>query len=267
LNDTPQTAVAPCRLGGYCSTRNRSTGQPGPDEGRGLCWPDERHGQFAIGELVGDWLALMQRVGKDAGRQGFGSIPTACAEAPIPIHEHIEALTRQIAWTLDVWAQPVRERARLAEDVYGYEHQWQQRRREGAAVQRDSGTLTAHYSVLLALAPVDYLDYETVTLVADDGPGAVAQMVQLHHRARSVLGVTKRRERRDLPCPPKPYGCGLPELGEWLGSGNRYYDTEVGGWVTGPNIVDCGNCGWSCDADDYAMYAITFIPPKIRAMP
>jgi len=253
-----------CRMGGYCSTRDRSTGHPGPADARQFCWPDERHGQFAIGELVADWVGLMQRIGKDAGRQGLGGIPTARAEAPIPIHEHVEALTRQIAWTLDVWAQPVRERARLYEDPRGYEHQGEQRTRLGVAVQRDANTLSTHYSVLLALDVVEYYAYETLEQAEADGPDAVVQLVGLHHQARAVLGVTRRREKRDLPCPPKPHGCGQSQLGEVHGSGHHYYDSTAGGWMTGPNIVDCSHCGWWCTSDEYAVYAMTFVPPGIK---
>lgn len=268
MNDISLPDPRICRMADRCATRDRITGQPARDEGRGFCWPDELHGEHAIAELPADWLAVVQRTGKDAARQGLGGIPTARAEAPIPLHLHLDALARRIAWTLDVWATVVRERARLAED------EWRKRVRPGYAVHRDAGILVRFYSALLALGPWDYLDYETQIPAVDDGPGAVAQLVALHHQARSMLGLTRRRERRDLPCPPPPdgtpeaerraWGCGLHELGEWIGSGDRYYDTTAGQWATGPNIVACGHCGWSCTADEYALYAVTFIPPGVR---
>jgi hypothetical protein len=246
-------------MGVWCSTRDRSTGEPGPAEARSLCWPDEKHGQFAIGELPADWVGLMQRVGKDAGRQGLGGIPTGRAEAPLPIHEHVEALARHIAWTLDTWATPVRERARLAEDLRGYQHQWQQRLRAGVAVRRDADTLTVHYSVLLALDPIPYYKYDTYEIGTGDGPDAVAELVSLHHQARSLLGVTRRREPRDLPCPSPPDGTADLERRLW---GCGQYTL---GWDVGADDVDCDRCGWTCDLDAYAAYAMTFVPPKTRA--
>lgn len=270
-------------MGGYCATRDRSTRDPGPADARGFCWPDEQHGRFAIEQLPADWYTLMQRIGKDAGRQGLGGIPTGRAEAPIPLREHIEALTAEIAWTLALWAEPVRERAHLSSQSTTTEHQWQQRTRAGWAVQQDSTTLVRHYSVLLAVDAVEYQPYDTRGMyVTDDGPAGVVQLAGLHHRARAVLGVTRRREPRDLPCPivacPKHdrtwcrdedcatvrQGCGQYTLGEVSGSGESVYDVTQHRWVTGPNVVDCTTCGWWCTADEYAQYALSYVPPGVK---
>jgi hypothetical protein len=86
----------------------------------------------------------------------------------------------------------------------------------------------------------------------DDGPGAVVALMELHHRARAFLGETKRFERRDLPCPPAPHGCGLDGV----------LAREIGDVV-----VRCRNCGWWCTTDEYDAYATTFIPPKLGRCP
>lgn len=247
-----------CRMGDNC--RGYVEGQPADDVGRGLCWPCERHGQHAIGLLADDWRHLAAEVGKDASRQGLGGMPTASRpEAPVPLRLDIDAFARQIAWTVETWEVAVRERVGLADvadrrvAVSTTGATVRAAARPELAVSRGVGVLVAHYSVLLALPPTAYLAYpvdESAPVPAElDGPGAVVELVDLHYRALAVLGMTRRRESRPLPCPPQPAGCGMAGmLGHEKGSG----------------VVDCGNCGWWCSLDEYAEYTATFQPPPRR---
>lgn len=247
-----------CRFGQWCATRD-THGNPGQAEARGLCWPDETHGRYAISQLADDYAGLASILGKGIAPAGGGG-----ASGPpgprLPIREHVDALMRQIRWALETWEVAVRERARLSDVPEHGVRDW-------VVVERAAGILTEHYSVLLALGATDILDYETAAAVDADGPGAVVELTQLHHRARSMLGLTRRREARALPCPLIPCtrhgatpcrdprcaehvtGCGLTELGQ-----------DIGG-----NVVDCRSCGWSCSLDEYAAYAISLQVPRRAA--
>jgi hypothetical protein len=157
-------------------------------------------------------------------------------------------MARRIVWSLGTWEQPVRETANLSPV-------WERGVRDVVVAQRATRILTRHFSVLLALPDTAYLPYESPVADSCDGPAAVVDLVGLHHRAVSLLGENRRWEPRALPCPAPPagtdpdqtrlWGCGLYHLGRWVG------DDRV--W--------CGNCGWSCTADEYGWYTTTWRPP------
>lgn len=254
MTDTPSFDLDICRMAEHCRTRTTGsdgTTIPGVANGRGLCWPCELHGRFAIQALPGDWRDLVLRSRKDAGRAGLSSLGGPQAEAPIPIRLDLDAAAREIAWYLDVWAAPVFERIPRAENGRGAEFV-EHGVRTAWAVTRSAGLLDRFYSVLLALGPTDYYPYDSGEPATDDGPGAIVTLTSLHHRTRSILGDTRRSERRDLPCPPAPYGCGLD---------------NVLVQPIGEAVVRCTWCGWSCTDAEYATYAITYVPPKLGRCP
>lgn len=243
-----------CRYGPHC--RSRDGDQPGDADGRGLCWPDERAAAFAISQLFGDWRQLHQAV-TVLGAGGISGIPANRAEAPIPLNLTADVLMRHIAWDVTTWATVVRDVARLAEVP-------ERGVRPHVAVARGVETLTAHFSVLLALRPTDYLPYggeETMSgrQLPDemDGPAAVIALTDLHHWTRSMIGLTRRREPRALPCPApvdpcnptNRDGCGQPTLVFYIEHMN--------------DRIDCTNCGWSCSLDEYSAYVKTLVPPAL----
>jgi hypothetical protein len=253
IGETPR-----CRFGPWCATRDHK-GVPGPADSRGLCWPDETHGRYAIAQLPDDYAALAGILGKDISPAGGGSV-TSTPGPRLPLRENVDALMRQIRWTLETWEVAVRERARLSDvPEHGV--------RDFVVVGRAAEILTEHYPVLLAYGATDILDYETAAAVDADGPGAVVELTRLHHQARSLLGLTRRRESRALPCPLIPCGrhgaapcrerrceehvtgCGLYELGQDIGT----------------DTVDCRSCGWACTLDEYAAYAISLQAPRRAA--
>lgn len=239
-----------CRFDSYCRTRTNEG--PGEATPRGLCWPDEAHGRFAIGRLPHDYVRVVSRLAPGTAG-GVGVIPTGRVEAPIPLNLGADELMRAIAWELAVWETAVRDVARLS-DVPDHGV------RPFMAVVRGARTLVDHYSVLLAIRTNRHLPYGNEVDFTDesqsidaDGPDGIVRLTSLHHRAHGMLGLTARRESRRLPCPapadPKnpadDDGCGLYELGSYFGS----------------NVVDCYSCGWKCSLDEYAHYATTMEPP------
>lgn len=240
------TTTDPCRMGDRCRERDPAGGaaEAGP---RGFCLNCERHGQHVIGQLPGDWLHLYVQLGKPLSSLG-GGIGASAVEAPILLRVEIDQVMRHIVWTLQTWEIKVRRQARLSSLPPG-------RVRPHVTVRRAAQLLDRHYSVLLALGSQDYLAYSG-QLQVGDGPAAIAEMVDLHYRSRSLAGSARRRERRALPCPSKEKGgCGRAgTLGEWIGDGSY-----------GERIVDCSNCGWHCTIEQYTAYSLTFIPPGRRA--
>lgn len=237
----------PCRMGEQCRRRDARSGEPSPAGERGFCLPCERHGQFAISELPGDWRRLHEMIGVAGG--GFAvSIPSGQVDPPIPLRVSIDAIMRDINWTLIAWELAVRDKARLsAVSEHGV--------RAEVEVPRAAATLVTHYDTLLSLPPTDYLDY-AIGPHTMDGPAAMMSLTRLHHLARSAIGDSRRCEKRTLPCPPEPIssGCGEATLVELIGEGGEGL----------PNPVQCQTCGWVTDADQYAAYARLLIPQGRR---
>lgn len=250
-----------CRFGPDCRSATTSDKpghrQPGPAAGRGLCQPDELHGQFVIDQLPRLHADLHERVAKDAGRTPGGQIGSAKAvEAPVPLVLGMDVAAREITWTLRVWATRVarvlRGPQRSLADVAG----WQPF--QAAAL------LANAFPVLRSLQPGLYPPYVRdgegrPAPVEDDGPGGIVQLVNLYHRSRSILGETQQHEARHLPCPP-PLAADDPDAAPRGGCG------QAGTLVrqVGREGVHCVACGWSCTDVEYDLYALTFVPPKSR---
>lgn len=244
-----------CRMGDHCATRTPAG--PGLAIAHDLCIPDELHGRTAIARLPGYWSDLtdLEHAGKDAGRQGMSGMPAARGEAPIPLRVDVDELARRIAWNLAVWELAVRDRAHLSQvDEPGHTYR---------DVVRAAWLLDRFYPVLLSLGGVDYIDYDTQQPVTHDGPAGIVALADTHRQARAALGMGKRRERRDLPCPVIPCERHLTKFCR----NTKCQGTDTGcglytlGWNVGADEVDCRNCGWTYSLDDYAAYALTFIPP------
>ena len=218
----------------------------GDAAGRGLCWPCERHGRWAIEQLPLDWRDLSDRL---APGSGGGVVSGSRTEAPIPVNLGVDALMREIAYALTAWEIRVRDVAHLSDaPARGV--------RDQVAVPRAAAILAAHFPVLLALPFEGYMPYDSTAPVDEDGPGAVVELTSLHHRARTMLGLTVRRERRELPCPLIP--CerhGVERCTEAAcvdhisGCGQYTLVQELGG-----DTVTCDWCGYTLSLDEYARY-------------
>lgn len=249
-----------CRFGKHCRAATRSIGEDGKAHrmpslagGRGLCPVDERFGRTAVGELGRLYDGLYTELGKDTGRDvrpgGGSSHGNAKVDPPTPLRLQVDVWCREIAWVLDVWAEPVWERlavmaaARGADIGVGPATPW------GA-----SRMLARQYSVLLALPLVTHVPYVgdgALALPVDvDGPGAVVQLADVYVRARRWAGEGQRTESRSMPCPPvKAGGCGLPNV----------LVQDIGA-----ERVRCRKCDWTCTDMEYGRYAITLRPPARR---
>lgn len=220
---------------------------PGDAASRGLCWPCERHGRWAIEQLPRDWWDLSDRL--SPGSSGGGSVAGSRTEAPIPVNLGVDALMREIAYSLTAWEIRVRDVASLSDvPARGV--------RDRVAVSRAAAILTGHFPVLLALPPEARMPYDSTEPSDEDGPGAVVELTSLHHRARTMLGLTVRRERRELPCPLIPcerHGaqrCTDKACAETVsGCGQFTLAQELGG-----DTVTCDWCGYTMTLDEYAAY-------------
>lgn len=236
--------MSQCLFGDRCRTY-WSTGSLGIADSRGLCVPCSLHGRESIRQLFPDWLMLDSQVGKVT--YGSGSdvalVRVQAPEAPIPLKTEVDYLARWIAWSLTEWEDVVRERGRLAPIPAPV--------RAIVGVPRASRTLVEHYSILLSTPVVRIVDYTSNEAVYADGIDAIGLFIELHRRARNMLGLSRTREHRAVPCPKPPLGCGLFELASYL-------DGKLG---VGDDVF-CMNCGWRCTAEQYSQYVKTFLPPE-----
>lgn len=210
----------------HCRTRPEPGYAP-----RGLCPRHETEGHNAIRELCADWADLQPLIW-DKYKHGLGATGGKFGPSE-PINYGAAALAGEIAYTAVVWEITVRDRARLAETVM---NRWPVYGDLNRAVR----TLTAHYSVLIALPATDHFDYDDKPITCDGVEGILA-LETLHRRARSMVGVTVRETTVPGIC--SVANCGRQEL--------RHRD--------GSNTVHCGNCRATWTWDEY-QDAVALVP-------
>jgi len=191
-NDTPSYPL--CR-----TPACRTTKTPGYAD-RGLCQYHETAGLEAIEALPGDWADLQPLVWDkaDLGMTDGGLVPFG---PTLPIDLAADALARELAYTAVVWEIAVRERAGLSDSI------GQDVMPGGPELAAAARTLAAHYSVLLALGPVDHETYDRHEATAD-GVDAVINLTGLHKKARAHIGADARTTNVAGVCP----NCGAEEL-------------------------------------------------------
>ena len=190
---------------------------------RGLCLYHETVGREAITRLADDWVRLQPfiwqkpRLG-DSVFTPFG--PT------LPFDTGVEALTREIVYTAQVWELPVREKVRLSDapnqhSMGSYED-----------LLRAARILDAHYLVLAALGPHDHISYNRQPTTAD-GVDAILHLTTLHNRARARVGSSSSSHSVQGCCGV----CGRETL--------RHDERDV-------DYVYCAMCGATWTWDEYA---------------
>lgn len=129
-----------------------------------------------------------------------------------PIDLTVETTQRDILWSLQVWEAPVREAAGLSpERVHGVRDRW--------AVRTAVSVIAPRVRLLSTLPPTwGYADGLDAGPVERDGAYAVAQLRELHRRARRLLGLT----RRVVHLPGECSGCGAWRLSRDDGSDTVY---------------------------------------------
>lgn len=207
--DESDEGDTPCACERFCAERDYQ-GNPGLGP-RSFCETDERRIKEAIARLpetYADLRLLLPVTGQQEERV------TGSREAPIPVNLDVQAFMRQIVWVACSWEDQVRAAVRLSDLPDG-------RRRDGVALAQASRTLTAHLTPLLSLPtetkvrfvpPSKLKDMEPGDWWTDtagdawaytdmDGTAAALEFLQLHGRARGILGLTRQRRRiTEVPC-------------------------------------------------------------------
>lgn len=147
-----------------------------------------------IAALRGDYADLAAELGR-AGAAPGPYVSGGDVEAPVPLALSVEALQRDIVWTLTTWEAPVREAAGLPP------------RREAPvrdvwAVVQASRLLADRVALLAGLDPVwGYADGLDAGPVERDGLYGVDQLRRLHVRALGTLGASLTTRRLPGRCP------------------------------------------------------------------
>lgn len=215
---------------------------------RGLCDTCASLVERSLGELPDLW----RRVHAELGTKTRASGPRVATSksAPLPINLSADELLRDMVSVLTSWHERVAAVARLNGEVG--------RRVEHATVQAACRVLAAHVGVLLALpadsmmramplpAAAEHVPLGALGLVhvgaeyADvirpmSGTDAGLEILQLHHRARRLLGET-RPPARHLPTPCR---CGWKQVFEVLDGDGQ------------PDGAHCRHCRTTYTPDEY----------------
>lgn len=172
-----------------------------------------------------DYRDLAQWLPPGAG--GMTQRVAGTSEPAVPLRLAVDALQRDIAWTLTAWEPVVREISNLApERVRGV--------RQGWAVSTAVDVIAPRVRVLSRVGPMwggfDGLD---AGLVERDGVYAVASLRRLHRRAVTALGLTRHVVR-------------LPGVCSYCGAGALEREPT--------DLVRCGNCQRRWTPEEYRRY-------------
>ncbi|MFD9949717.1 hypothetical protein ACFWYW_55475 [Nonomuraea sp. NPDC059023] len=191
----------------------------------------------AITDLPHQYVALYQAL-PPAG--GVGPKVSGSKNPPLPLRADVEALMRDMVHVVCSWHEIVSAVAQLAE---------QGPKRHGRALSDACRGLAARVDALLALDPwpvARYLPIHEAAQLAGhvtgfvhpsagyavvnqdlDGGDAGMELLRLHARCRSVLGLTRRRDLLPVPC----HACGHVAI---------YREENVEGMQ---DEAYCGRCG------------------------
>lgn len=238
----------PCARGDRCA--ERTNGQPalGP---RAFCATDHQIVGRALTWLPAAYVDLHQRLGE---RTTSRTERVSSSRTPaVPINLAVDSLLTDMVGLLESWAERVRHVARLSERST----EKSRHRRDAVVVVTAVQTLTAHLDVLLAL-PAEpmprFLQLRDAAALADgvtgivraydvianpelSGADAGLEILHLHARARSMLGLTPRHEDLPVPC----WSCGLKAVRRWDGSAGLADEAE------------CSGCGETYTHDRYTL--------------
>lgn len=185
------------------------------DGNRALCHSCEERYRRIVGLLVYDYVDLSQLIGRRSRLpEEHLSRPKAASVPPIDLW--IEALRRDIAFSLSVWEPHVREDAGLPQRAT-------LNAREGFNVDAAVRTIAPRVDLLAAIERV-YARHDGVQLppTVRDGIEGLSRLAALHDLTRRVTGVAKTGWTLPGDCPE----CHVSAL--------RRYDGEE--WVS------CGAC-------------------------
>jgi hypothetical protein len=245
--------MRPCARGVHCADR-----QIVIDDGRRIVEPAWTYRPFCdldrqrlitcIEAIPGQYVDLYRKLlpSGSGGQRVSGS-----RTPPIPMVLNVEALMREVVHVVCSWAEVVGHVANLSSTDGP--------RRAGTALSEASKALAIHVDALLALGSWSVTRYMDIHKAADlpadtigwvhphagyveaivdlDGPAAALELLDLHAKCRSVLGLTKKREILTIPC----HGCGHAAL---------HREETSQGMEDG---ATCGNCRTEYTGDQWKL--------------
>lgn len=196
------TELHRCRRGSRCANHETDAATPTIKRGapinaaEGLCHTCTRQLHRAIVDMPRDYLDLESALTgiRDGLRQVVGGTP----ELPVPISLTIEAAQAELLHEAQCWAESTAEVIGVWWDTQRAQHS-----RPGIVLERAKRLLTGGLSAFLALRNVVHTAWacgEWVTLDRDGLDGAIV-LFDLHHRARTLTGLTRLVNRLPTPCP------------------------------------------------------------------
>lgn len=221
----------PCARDTHCAERDNA-GQPalGP---RAFCFTDTLMIERCLGWFPTAYTMLHMELGETGSGQGerVSSTPTL----KVPINVTVFDFIAEIADVLESWA----ERVRTVADLHQLSPEATRRRRQGVGVAASERTLSAHLGALLALPErtmVRFVDGE-VQHWELGGADAGTEIIDLHGKARSMLGLTPKHVDLPVPC----WECGLKAVRRWDGSAGL------------EDQAACSNCQTTYTAQTYTL--------------
>lgn len=240
-----------CALDTRCAERDhKGQAKPGP---RVFCSTDRMIIGRSLGWLPEAYDMLHAHLG-DKGT-GRGERVSSSRSPSTPLNLEVDSILTDMAGLLEGWAERVRAVAALYQvpaDCAGMQ-------REAVIVTAAVATLAPHLDALLALPPLPmrrYLTLEQATNLTEDtdayvhrsgiyaepelsGADAGLEILYLHRRARSMLGLNPKHQ--DLPVPCWNPDCGMKTVRRWDGSAGL------------EDSAECGSCGERYDHERYML--------------
>lgn len=230
--------ISPCASGDHCRAYDPATKQPALATTRDpLCDACLTTAARDIRALVYDYLDLAQMQAPTLS-QALDTQPGARREPPMPLKAAPEALQAEIHHVTTTWEELVRDTLNLAP--------LPPTAPAGRAVQRAATTLHTHHQALARIPATTVYPTGCEDQPTDiTGWEAVHHLQDLHRRARSMLGRTRRTRRLPGTCPTCTSNLHQDEP--------RHQDDPCPVYCANPN------CGQQWDHDEYETWATNLL--------
>lgn len=162
----------------------------------GLCASCRRNLARTLAALPRDYVELALVLGRSD--QAGGEPITGTPEAPIPLRCDVEAIQAEMTHEAMCWAESTAEQLNITMDT-----QLSRNSRPGANLDHSCRLLARAVDTLLALRQAEHVGWVNGNraVVWRDGVEGAVLLLDLHHRARHLLGRTRLVHRLPAPCP------------------------------------------------------------------